>query len=834
MAALLAIAFQSLGLLDPLERLAYIALFQQRGHRAWDERIVLVAIDQAAIAELEANNWDRQQYVKLLETLALGQPQVVVLNIVLQKPTPDDPELAQALQKNFASVLAVAWNQDGQIFQAAPEIRQAVAAQGHIVKQEDRDGLTRHIVPEINATPALGVAAVETYLQQSSLKKLPSSLWINWPSSAADLTTYSFKDVIDGRIDPAVFRHKIVLVGTTAVGFAPVQTPFDLEPPASDIHLHAALIDNLLQDNLLLAGTYRGAIAVLLYFLLGVGTSLAFGCIAVRSQIALVLLLSCGWGVAVIAAFQAQILFPLSTPIVVILSAAAIATLQDRLSLDATLQQQENLINHQTLYDSLTGLPNRALFMQYLKIAADPTGLYGAMTFAVLFLDLDRFKAINAHRGHQIGDRLLAAIAQRLQQWVATQSNHFVDRPPILARFGSDEFTLLLYNIADIDAAIAIAQEIDSLFVSSFVIDAQEIFSSVSIGIAWSHNTTARETLDLPALATFDQPESILRNAEIAMYQAKVQGKARYAIFNSNLHQNAIALLQLETDLRQAVGQNQTFPLTSSTSVKTAIASSTATTFNLEHQDLLLNREFRVYYQPIVSLTTGKIMGFEALIRWQHPQRGLISPVEFIPLAEETGLITILGEWVLRQACEQLAQWHQEILYGSQLMMTVNLSPAQLKQPDLTEIIAKILQKTQLDPSKLKLEITESGLMDSIDLAVSLLQRLTQLGLQLSIDDFGIGYSSLGRLQHLPFNTLKIDQSFVRWMGFEQESLEIVQTIVTLAHNLGMNVVAEGIEALEQLSQLREFNCDYGQGYLFSRPVDAIAATTLLNADPQW
>jgi diguanylate cyclase (GGDEF)-like protein len=836
MAALIAIALQALGLLSPLEKLAYISLFKLRGAQAWDDRLVLVAIDEAAIAELDRNNWSRQEYTKLLDRLAVAQPRVVVLDMVLQKPTDDDSALAAAMRDRLAAILAVAWNKQGEVFQSAPELRAAAAAQGHIVKQEDSDGLMRRIVPEIHETPALGIATTQTYFNQHYPLNLPQHLWINWPGNIETLTTYSFKDVIDQPIAPDAFRDKIVLIGTTAEGFDPVATPFNLNPPASGIHLHAATIHNLLQNNFLHPWGENRALALPLYGIAGIILSLAMSRHNLLPKLAMGWGLGASWCILTVASFHVNILLPVAPPLVLIFCAGAIATIQDRLSLDATLQRQEYQLQKQTLYDTLTGLPNRTLFMEYLKAAAARAQQQSDFTFAVLFLDLDRFKVINAHRGHQAGDLLLAAIAHRLKQW--TQSYQYTvyrDTRPILARFGGDEFTLLLHNLNSLDEAINAAREIDGLFLQAFSIDGQEIFSSVSIGIACSQNPTSREALDLPSLAVFDQPDSILRNAEIAMYQAKVQGKARYAIFNSNLHQSAIALLQLETDLRQAVGQPLNLPQREIPyPLRTAIGTSAPPALNLQRQDLFLNREFRVHYQPIVDLQSGKIVGFEALIRWQHPQRGLISPVEFIPLAEETGLITILGEWVLRRACEQLTYWHKTLHCSQPLVMTVNLSPAQLKQPNLPRIVAEILADTGLTPKTLKLEITESGLMENIDIAMSLLQQLTKLGVQLSIDDFGIGYSSLGRLQHLPFNTLKIDQSFVRWMGFEDESLEIVQTILTLAHNLGMNVVAEGIETFEQLSQLRRLHCDYGQGYLFSRPIEAIAATTLLTADPRW
>lgn len=436
----------------------------------------------------------------------------------------------------------------------------------------------------------------------------------------------------------------------------------------------------------------------------------------------------------------------------------------------ADRKRAEAQLLYNASHDELTSLPNRALFMKRLQLALMRMSVGKVCTSVVLFLDLDRFKLINDSFGHFVGDELLRAIARRLKNCL-----HDGD---LIARFGGDEFTILLENVRDTDAAIGLAEQIQTALASPFVLDGREVFTTVSIGIAVSHDG-------------WELPEDILRNADIAMYRAKHSGRARYAVFDAAMHTQAVALWQLETDLRRAV----------------------------ERQD------FHLHYQPIIRLSTGKILGFEALIRWQHPEQGAIPPTQFIPLAEETGLIAPIGRWVLLEACRQLRQWQSERSdCQNPLTINVNLSVKQFMQPDLTAQVRQILQETGLDASSLKLEITESAIMEDAASAAVTLMQLKDLGVQLCMDDFGTGYSSLSYLHRFPIDVLKIDRSFINEIGMRKQNLEIIRAIVTLAHSLSMAVVAEGIETTEQLALLRSLDCEFGQGYLFSKPVGSLEA----------
>ncbi len=444
----------------------------------------------------------------------------------------------------------------------------------------------------------------------------------------------------------------------------------------------------------------------------------------------------------------------------------------------------EQLVRN-AFYDPLTELPNRALFMDRLRCAFR-RAKNEKYLFAVLFLDLDRFKLVNDSLGHLVGDQLLMAIATRLQRCI---------RPiDTVARLAGDEFAILLEDIKSTDEATQVAEQIHLSLTSSFNLDQHEVFTSSSIGIAIGG---AQENAQAKI---YDQPENLLRDADIAMYRAKSQGRSRHEVFNPEMHIHTITRLQLETDLRRA----------------------------LERESL------KVYYQPIVYLDTGRLAGFEALVRWPHAERGFISPGEFIPVAEETGLILPLGRWVLKQACLQMRQWQDQFPAVQELTMSVNLSGKQLSTPDLINQIDQILAETGLEPSTLKLEITESVLVDNPDVAAGVLEEIRSRHIQLCLDDFGTGYSSLSYLHRFPINTLKIDRSFVSRMGGEDENSELVRSIVMLANNLGMYVVAEGVETQEQLVQLWALECEYGQGYFFSKPLDSEAAGALIATAPQW
>ena len=448
-------------------------------------------------------------------------------------------------------------------------------------------------------------------------------------------------------------------------------------------------------------------------------------------------------------------------------------------SISRQLQESKDHFRHAAFHDALTHLPNRALLTENLAFVIERAKNSEDYQFAVLFLDLDRFKNVNDSLGHTIGDQLLIAMARRLESCIRE-----VD---MVARLGGDEFAVLLDGIPSATEATNMARRIQEKLSTPFNLSGHEVFTTTSIGIALSSTG-------------YDHPENMLRDADTAMYRAKAQGKACYEVFDKGMHTHAVYLLQMENDLRRALDRE----------------------------------EFCVYYQPIVALGSGQLAGFEALIRWNHPERGFVNPGDFIPLAEETGLIVPIGQWILKRSCQQLAKWQWQSSSNRNLFMSVNLSSKQVAQPDLVTNIRETLEATNVGAQHLKLEITESAVMDNADRAVLLLKELKALGVQLSIDDFGTGYSSLGYLHRFPVNTLKIDRSFIGRIGEAAENIEIVRTIISLADNMGMDVVAEGVETLSQLTQLRKLNCDYGQGYLFSRPVDGDSVTAWIARKPHW
>jgi diguanylate cyclase (GGDEF)-like protein/PAS domain S-box-containing protein len=434
----------------------------------------------------------------------------------------------------------------------------------------------------------------------------------------------------------------------------------------------------------------------------------------------------------------------------------------------------ENQMRHNALHDALTGLPNRALFLNHLEISIERRKRRrSASRFAVLFLDIDRFKVINDGLGHLVGDKLLVEVADRLKNCLRADD--------VVARFGGDEFTVLLSEINSLDYVEEIAERILAEISRPFAIEEHEIFTSTSIGIALSEDV-------------YKKPEELLRDADTAMYRAKNAGKARYQIFDQTMHVRAANLLKTETSLRRA----------------------------------LEREEFEIHYQPIVRLRDRRITGFESLLRWRHPERGLIPPAEFIPLAEENGFIIPIGQWVLRESCRQIKHWHEEIEGAENICISVNLSVKQLARHGLIKNVSHILNETKIEPRCLNLEITESAIMENSEAAKKLLRRLKDLGVWLTTDDFGTGYSSLSYLHRFPIDCLKIDRSFVWGMTSQNHNLEIVKTILTLAQTLNMDVVAEGVENEAQIEPLKRFGCEYAQGYLFSKPLVAADAEKLL------
>ena len=437
---------------------------------------------------------------------------------------------------------------------------------------------------------------------------------------------------------------------------------------------------------------------------------------------------------------------------------------------DISLRKKaEERLLHDTLHDALTRLPNRTLFLDRLGVAmarAHRQSGDSVSCSAVLFLDVDRFKHVNDSLGHLAGDSLLVAMARRLLA---------ILRPgDTVARLGGDEFAILV-DISRAETAELLAQRIHKELAVPFDLDGHEVLVTVSIGIS-------------------TVPGDILREADIAMYQAKVGGRAGSRVFDKQMHTRAAAMLKFESDLSQAAERG----------------------------------ELRLHYQPMISFAEDCIVGFEALLRWQHPDRGLILPEEIISVAEDTGLIVQIGNWVMEEACARMVEWQTQHEMTQGLSMSINLSNQQVMQPDLVETILRVLEQSGVNPSCLRLELTESVIMDNAESVVTKLTQLRSLGVQVHVEDFGTGYSSLSYLQRLPVDTLKIDRSFVAQMGIHDESSEIVGAIISLARNLGMSVAAEGVETAEQAAGLKALECEYGQGFFYYRPLEGPAIAALL------
>jgi diguanylate cyclase (GGDEF)-like protein/PAS domain S-box-containing protein len=438
----------------------------------------------------------------------------------------------------------------------------------------------------------------------------------------------------------------------------------------------------------------------------------------------------------------------------------------------------EHRLAHQATHDPLTGLPNRALLIDRLDSALARARRHQRRV-AVLFLDLDHFKVVNDSLGHGLGDRLLVAISERLA--LALRPGDTV------ARFGGDEFVVLCEDVLDQSDAIAVAERIDRAVGGRFVVDDTEVFVGVSIGIACPDDVEV-------------DPETLIRDADAAMYRAKDRGRARWELFDNAMRASAVDRLDIETALRRA----------------------------------LERRELRVYYQPIIELESGTIDGVEALLRWEHPERGLLNPDDFIKVAEETGLIVPIGAWVLDQACRQVQRWQAATATPTPLRVSVNLSGRQLNHPSLVEDVSSVLASTGIDPAQVELEITESVLMDDVEMSRETLGRLHALGVKLAVDDFGTGYSSLSYLRRFPVDLLKVDRSFIDFLDEDGDDSAIVTAIITLAHTLGLVAVAEGVETPSQLAALRRLRCDRGQGFHMARPGTDHDTAELLRSHRTW
>ena len=437
-------------------------------------------------------------------------------------------------------------------------------------------------------------------------------------------------------------------------------------------------------------------------------------------------------------------------------------------------KQAEKELIHQAMHDSLTGLPNRSYFHQRLERAFDqskPT----ATSVACMFIDLDNFKIINDSLGHEAGDDLLQTIASRLQSCMRPED--------MVARLGGDEFVILIEEMQNMDHAIAMAERVSSTLKNSVRLAGRDVIVTASVGIALSQ-------------PGHEQASALLRDADVAMYQAKTGGKANYVVFDTSMNAEAMERLELEIDLRRAVER----------------------------------KELELYFQPIINLTSSNITEVEALARWNHPERGLIPPLKFIPIAEETGLIIPIGDWVLQEACDYARKWQSLYPSAVPLIMSVNLSTRQLQQENLVAKVQAVLEVTGIEPNSLKLEITESVMLLDCDATITKLHALKALGIRLAVDDFGTGYSSMAYLSNLPIDTLKIDRSFINKLGIKAEDDAIVRAILMMAQTMGLSVTAEGIETDAQREELNTLGCDRGQGYYFARPLTALKCGEMLES----
>ncbi len=456
--------------------------------------------------------------------------------------------------------------------------------------------------------------------------------------------------------------------------------------------------------------------------------------------------------------------------------------LKQTLELNEQLRQQVEMLHTSAYYDELTGLPNRALFLDRLRASISYNARQKNYIFAVLFLDLDRFKNINDSLGHIAGDHVLKEVAERIKKSLRAYDTATLlkENNEAVARFGGDEFGVLLADIKSVRDVVRVAERLQTEIRSPMKIYDRDVFSTASIGI-----TVCK--------STYERPEDILRDADTAMYKAKSLSRGSYVIFDDAMHAQAKLYLNMENSLRRVVEKNECI----------------------------------LHYQPIVASADNKIVGVEALLRWECPERGMVFPQEFITVAEETGLIIPIGIWVVREACRQTREWLETFPKYAHLTISVNISPKQFT-PDLIGSLKQVLKETGLNPSNLKLEITESVIMKDIEMAAEIFSQLKNLKIKVQVDDFGTGYSSLSYLGIFSFDALKIDKSFVKAMLDNKWAMEIVRTIISMAHNMNMEVVAEGVETVEQLEELRALKCDYFQGYWLSKPLENRKMAALL------
>lgn len=795
-----------LNFLQPIEFWAYDSFANWRGDRAWDNRIVIIAIDDLSISKLGRFPWQRDRYTQLLQTLMTSEASVIGFDILWSETSPEDQQLSQVLEQYQNIVLATAWDNSGKFLPPVFPIASNSLGKGHILKREDADGVVRQVDLQLQNIPTLSVAMIDAYnLSADQIVPLPDlqkPFWVNWTNRVKTIPQVSFDDVLENKISPSTFRDKIVLVGVTASGIDNLVTPFDRNPPASGVHLHGMVLQNLLQNNSLKIASSQ---VIWSFALLG---SLFLGLILPRRNLWLsslsAFMLSALWFAIAFVGFMMSYWLAIALPILMMLLTGFAIAVQERWQSTSALKSASSQIHYNTTHDLLTGLFNRTMLAQRLDNLLKTPNLVDQKSdhdLAVLWINIDRFKNINDIFGHSSGSSLLIEISKLLQSLVPS--------PNLVARFSGAEFVVLLENFDSKQSVMAIADRIQSSLQVPFLIQGNEISLSANMGIRFHPldplNSQTIIFSEENNSSDMISSELILRDAETAMFQAQKLGNSYCKIFELSMRERIIERLQLEKDLRVAV----------------AIA-----------QDLdSPQQQFQTYYQPILCLHEMKIVGLEALIRWQHPDHGLISPIHFIPLAEETGLIVPIGDWIMRTACSQVKDWQQRFDKAKDISISVNLAPKQLAQDDVIEKCLTILQETGLSPEYLKIELTEGSIMENLDFSFSVLNKLRQAGIKIYIDDFGTGYSSLAYLHKFTFDGLKIDRSFVNHIHTDVNGMEILQAIVSLAQSVKAHIVAEGIENLDQLNYLQSLLSDGdGQGFFLFRPLDVLAVEKIFEA----
>ncbi len=814
LAAGLVLIVRQVGGLQTLELMSFDQMIRQRPDAGQDERLLIVAITEDDIRLQKRWPVSDQVVAQLLEKLQQNQPRVIGLDIYRDVPQPPGQiELKKQLQAPNVFTVKLLADTDSSGVAPPPGMPEKRVGFSDIVLDPDAVVRRNFLYAELDNESlysfslrlSLAYLANHGYSMQVASDHLQignARFWsltansggyqglddrghqvlLNYRTPNEIARQVTLTEVLSGRLDPSWVKDKLVLIGTTAPSAKDIfLTPFNLtvdqSPKTPGVFVHAQMVSQII-------GTVLDGRSLFWYWAEPVemlwiwGWALIGGILAwhFRHPLALGSALSVagvGLFITYLGVFTNAGWIPF-VPAAIALVVTGAGVVVYRLLYD-------------NFHDSLTGLPNRALFMKQLQATINKhrknnksTSPPESSTVAVLFLGLDGFKAINDSFGHRLGDQLLVATTQRLKTCLRPRDK--------LARVGGDEFAILRQEIKEKEEVTDLADQLQQKVTLPYKLNGQEVFTTASIGIVLGKANSDYE------------PEDILRDAHTAMHRAKESGKARHELFFTGMRVQVMTRLQLETDLRRAIER----------------------------------QEFQLYYQPIISLETGKVAGFEALIRWHHPQRGLVPPAEFIPVAEETDLILPLSQWIIREACLQLKVWQKQFPKDPPLLVSVNFSGRQFSQPNLVEQIEQTLQEADLDGRSLKLEITESTAMTDVESTIALLQRLKSLNLQLSIDDFGTGYSSLSYLHRFPTNTIKVDRSFVSRMGDGSEDAQIVQTIIMLGHNLGMDIVAEGVETAEQLARLRSLQCEYGQGFFFSKPLPAPEAEALLRRNPQW